>query len=72
MQSEIGCLSNFSSHIPHIDVNFYMEWLLAVDTVPTPFRQFCHILAEDLSVQVGAPLMYNTSSSDENKMMRKS
>jgi hypothetical protein len=31
------------------------------------FRQFCHVLAEDLSVQVGAPMMYNTSSSSDEE-----
>ena len=29
-----------------------------------PFRQFCHILADDLQVSVVPPIMYNTSSSD--------
>ena len=31
-----------------------------------PFRQFCHMLAEDLSVEVVAPMIYSTSSSDED------
>jgi hypothetical protein len=31
-----------------------------------PFRQFCHMLAEDLRVDVVPPIMYQSSSSDED------
>jgi len=32
-----------------------------------PFRQFCHMLADDLQVTVVPPIMYNTSSSDDDE-----